>query len=48
MAAALERLGSDESLRQELRRRGLARAAEFSWEASARELAEVYRRTAGG
>jgi glycosyltransferase involved in cell wall biosynthesis len=48
MAAALDRLGSDESLRQELRRRGLARAAEFSWEASARELAEVYRRTAGG
>ena len=42
LAAALERVLSDEPYRQELRQRGFARAAEFSWERMARETGEVY------
>jgi glycosyltransferase involved in cell wall biosynthesis len=44
MAAALELLILDEGLRAELRRKGLARAAEFTWRASAVKLLDVYRR----
>jgi glycosyltransferase involved in cell wall biosynthesis len=35
------------SVRQSLRRRGLARAASFSWERTARLTMDVYRRAAG-
>ncbi|MEA2483243.1 MAG: hypothetical protein QOC55_1190 [Thermoleophilaceae bacterium] len=44
IAAAIARVLSDEQLRGELVRRGAARAAEFTWEKSARGLLEVYRR----
>ncbi len=39
---ALERILRDDSLRAELRRRGLERAATFSWEKAARETIGVY------
>lgn len=42
LAAALRQLLADESLRAGLRARGLARAATFTWERSARQLLEVY------
>ena len=40
--AALRRLSTDAELRADLRARGLARAAEFSWQRAARETLEVY------
>lgn len=40
-AAALRRLRAEEGLAHELRRRGLARAAEFTWERTARRLADA-------
>ncbi|MCX6935474.1 MAG: glycosyltransferase family 1 protein, partial [Verrucomicrobia bacterium] len=43
MAAVALVLGS-ENRREELRKAGLARAEEFSWEKMAEETAEVYRR----
>jgi glycosyltransferase involved in cell wall biosynthesis len=42
LASALERLTSDENLRQELARRGLRRASEFSWEAAVGKTWAVY------
>ncbi|HEC22614.1 MAG TPA: glycosyltransferase family 1 protein [Chloroflexi bacterium] len=42
--AALRRLLADADLREELRRKGFARAAEFSWERAARETWAVYDR----
>ena len=42
LAAALERVLTDESLRGELSRRGLARAQQFGWAQAARLTAEVY------
>lgn len=42
MAQAVVRLLDDEKLREELRRRGLRRAAGFGWEKSARQTLEVY------
>jgi glycosyltransferase involved in cell wall biosynthesis len=45
LSAALERLLSDPGLRADLRHRGLARAATFSWRHTALETLEVYRRT---
>ncbi len=44
IAAALRRLLGDADLREDLRQRGLARAAEFSWQRAARETWEVYQR----
>ena len=44
LASALKRVLSDGGLRQDLRRRGLARSREFRWERTARETAAVYRR----
>jgi len=44
MAAALR----DEALRSRLRQAGLRRAAQFSWERTARETAAVYREAVGG
>jgi len=38
----LERLAGDEALRQELRSRGLERAKLFSWEKTARKVAEAF------
>jgi glycosyltransferase involved in cell wall biosynthesis len=43
LAAALERLLSDEVLRADLSARGLARAARFSWERAAQETLAIYR-----
>ena len=46
LASALGRLLTDDALRADLRRRGLARAAEFSWERTARETLSVYEKVA--
>jgi glycosyltransferase involved in cell wall biosynthesis len=43
LARALDSLASDAGLRAELRAKGLARAAEFTWERTARETVEAYR-----
>jgi glycosyltransferase involved in cell wall biosynthesis len=43
LADAMERLLRDGRLRSDLRERGLARAARFSWEKAARQTVEVYR-----
>jgi glycosyltransferase involved in cell wall biosynthesis len=42
--AAIERLLGDDALRERLRAAGLVRAAQFSWERTARETAAVYER----
>jgi len=34
---------TDDTLRRELRRKGLARARQFSWEASVRRVHDIYR-----
>jgi glycosyltransferase involved in cell wall biosynthesis len=46
LAEALERLLADAALRERLRLAGLARAAQFSWERTARETLAVYRAAA--
>lgn len=47
MAEALDRLSRDGDLREDLVRRGLARAKTFSWERTARGTLAVYRAAAG-
>jgi glycosyltransferase involved in cell wall biosynthesis len=47
MAEAVYRLWRDPGLREECRRKGLARAAMFRWEKTARETIAVYRKAAG-
>jgi alpha-1,3-rhamnosyl/mannosyltransferase len=47
LATALARLWSDETLRAELRARGLAQARQFSWERTARLTLDVYRGAPG-
>jgi glycosyltransferase involved in cell wall biosynthesis len=47
IAAALRRLLDDEALRADLARRGPARAAEFTWEATADATVASYRRAVG-
>jgi glycosyltransferase involved in cell wall biosynthesis len=42
IADGIERVLCDESLRRELRAKGLARARQFSWEASVRRVREIY------
>jgi alpha-1,3-rhamnosyl/mannosyltransferase len=42
MAAELERLLTDSQLRQDLIRRGFARAGRFTWEKAAGQLIDVY------
>jgi glycosyltransferase involved in cell wall biosynthesis len=42
IAEAIARIASDRELRASLRTRGLARAAEFTWDRSATRLAEIY------
>jgi glycosyltransferase involved in cell wall biosynthesis len=44
LAARLVELSRDEALRERMRARGLARAAEMSWSAMARATMDVYRR----
>lgn len=46
LAGAITRLLTDEDWRQEMRRRALVRAAEFSWERTARMTLAVYRELA--
>ncbi len=43
IASGLSRLLSDEALRQNLARRGLARSRQFTWEQTARETIRVYK-----
>jgi glycosyltransferase involved in cell wall biosynthesis len=43
LAHAMERIATSESLRADLRDRGLKRAQDFRWELVAREVLEVYR-----
>ena len=47
MAEVLDRLVWDESLRDDLRRRAMARAAAFSWTETARKTMAVFERVAG-
>lgn len=44
LAEALQRISRDTDLRQELRKRGLAQAAKFSWERAAQETLALYKR----
>ncbi len=46
IADALQRVLRNADLRQDLHKRGLARASQFSWERTARETLEVYREIA--
>lgn len=48
LAEALERILTDEPLRRELSRRGVKRAATFTWDATAERTAAVYRAVLGG
>lgn len=48
MAEQLWRLWDDDTLRDEMRQRGLARARLFNWEETARKTLAVYRKAAGG
>jgi glycosyltransferase involved in cell wall biosynthesis len=43
LAAAMGKLLNDDTLREDLREKGLAHAAQFSWEKTARETLAVYR-----
>ncbi|HEX7593460.1 MAG TPA: glycosyltransferase family 1 protein, partial [Anaerolineae bacterium] len=47
IADATERVIKDSALRAELRARGIAQAATFSWERAARETLAVYERVCG-
>jgi glycosyltransferase involved in cell wall biosynthesis len=42
IADGIHRVLTDDRLRQELRTKGLARARQFSWEASVRRVREIY------
>ncbi len=48
LAEALLRLLEDETLRADLRRRGLARATRFTWQEAARQTLDVYKEALGG
>jgi glycosyltransferase involved in cell wall biosynthesis len=48
LAADLQRLLNDAALQEELRRRGPARAAAFTWAETARQTMAVYRGAVGG
>ncbi|HEV3141710.1 MAG TPA: glycosyltransferase family 1 protein [Vicinamibacterales bacterium] len=47
LADAMVRVLTDETLRKDLRRRGLERARQFSWEQSVRRVREIYGEVAG-
>jgi glycosyltransferase involved in cell wall biosynthesis len=48
LATALATVVTDKALREELRRKGIARAKDFSWDAVARKTLAVYREVGGG
>jgi len=48
IAAGLRRLTEDQTLRDELVRKGLARSKEFTWESSVEQTWNVYRELVGG
>jgi glycosyltransferase involved in cell wall biosynthesis len=48
IAEGIQRVLSDESLRGELRAKGLARAHQFSWAASVRRVRQIYSEVANG
>jgi len=48
LAETLHRVLTDEELRQDMSKRGLARATQFSWSTSAQKLLAVYEEAAGG
>jgi len=48
LAAAMQRVLTDEALAGELRARGPARAAQFSWDRTAREMVAVYEKVVHG
>jgi glycosyltransferase involved in cell wall biosynthesis len=43
IADAIRRVITDQALSQDLRRKGLARARQFSWETSVRRIRDIYR-----
>ena len=43
IAEAIVKVGSDATLAADLRARGLARAREFPWSATAARMSEIYR-----
>src|SRR3954462_11289261 len=47
IADAIHRVLTDDSVRRDLRRKGLARAQQFSWEASARRVRRIYGEVGG-
>jgi glycosyltransferase involved in cell wall biosynthesis len=47
IADGIERVLTDETLRRELRAKGLARAKQFSWESSVRRVREIYQEVQG-
>jgi glycosyltransferase involved in cell wall biosynthesis len=47
LADEMARVLTDESLQDELRRRGIRQASRFPWERTARETVAVYKRVAG-
>jgi glycosyltransferase involved in cell wall biosynthesis len=48
IADGIHRVLTDPQLRESLRRKGLARARQFSWEASARRIRDIYAEANGG
>jgi glycosyltransferase involved in cell wall biosynthesis len=48
IADAMRRVLCDDTLRDDLRRRGLIRAREFSWERSVQRVREIYREVMAG
>jgi len=44
IAEGLKRIAGDKELREKLSRMGLERASQFSWENTARQMIEVYKR----
>jgi len=48
IADGIHRVLTDETLRRDLRRKGLARAQQFSWEQSVRRVREIYQAAAAG
>jgi glycosyltransferase involved in cell wall biosynthesis len=46
IASGIHDVLTNEELRRDLRRRGVARAKQFSWESSARRVREIYQEVA--
>ena len=45
---AIARVMDDDALRAQMRERGLAQAARFSWDQAARQALDIYHRAANG